>query len=113
MPKKQKSIFLAQVILITSLIALALLFLAIVRFNGRAIAEMDQNAQLCSSLSRYASPEQNEKFSYFCSIHLNSECTKDCGPFPCYENKCLIKPCNSNSECPTKSCGQEIKNFCS
>ena len=30
----------------------------------------------------------------------------DCGAFPCYENKCLVKQCTSDSECLAGTCGQ-------
>ena len=41
-----------------------------------------------------------------CSEYKNKDCIEnsDCGGFPCIDNKCLVKECSSDEDCPNNMC---------
>lgn len=105
-----------QYIPLLGFLLLAALFLIIIIINKNAIKEMDENAQLCTQMSKYAAPSEKYRFLQFCNLYFNNPCTKDtqCGPFICINSKCLVKPCTTDNDCPSRICSnQKIKNFCS
>lgn len=70
----------------------------------------------CDELVSYTLKSAEYSFLEACNKYSNKNCDKnnDCGPFPCVNNECLIKPCIKDSECPT-FCGLHITpvpNFC-
>mgnify|MGYP001562938595 CR=1 FL=1 len=56
----------------------------------------------CQHLSNYSNDTGGELFRQECLRYVNADCqsNQDCGPFPCENNKCLIKRCNFDSDCP-------------
>ncbi len=115
--KNQKKTTQLLILLTLILLFLAFIFLAIVIFKKKAIQELDENAQICISMAKYAEPEQRYLFVQQCQRYLGNSCTKDreCGPFPCISQKCSIKPCDNDADCASNFCGKHsdsIKNFC-
>lgn len=68
--------------------------------------EKDVKSSSCDDLIKYVK-NWEVGFSKSCEKNINKDCREDneCDPFPCVENKCLIKKCTKDSECPNNMCG--------
>lgn len=76
------------------------------------IAEEDP----CVELSKFSKQNAEQIILEECRKYYDKSCTSnnECGSFPCENNVCLIKPCNSDAECPTL-CGLHatpVPGFC-
>ena len=83
--------------------------------NRYDIVEIKENLNInendpCLDLSKHAKQNSSGVILRECRKYYNKSCTNnsDCGSFPCYNNKCLIKPCDSDLECPNSLCGLHI-----
>jgi hypothetical protein len=117
-----------KISLIVIILAVIILILAATSFyilvkQGRII--LPTKTLKCSSLLIKAKAYFGYSYPYGasetvmddCKMYLNKKCVKedDCGSFVCYQNKCLIKPCNSDDQCPAGMCGfysTPVPRFC-
>jgi len=98
-----------------TLLLLAAVFLAIIKIKKSAIQEIEENVELCTGLAKNTALSERYNFVEECRLYLGNTCTSNeqCGPFPCMNKTCLIKPCGSDRECPSEKCGNDrIKDFC-
>jgi len=78
--------------------------------------ELEKVQDTCNDLAKHLPQahmaafmtECNEYMSKMCDdkckyLHVDGDCSDQCGNFPCDNNRCLIKPCTTNDQCPNSS----------
>jgi len=112
-----KKIFPSIIIAVLVIVGVAF-FLMSIRENS-SVQEQNlfvQEDDPCVELSKFSKQNAEQIILEECRKYYGKTCTenRDCGSFPCENNKCLIRSCNSDLECPNL-CGLHatpVPGFC-